>query len=165
MGGLTPFGVRFLMAVTTVLGGWEGGWDDELAGVGGCERGEKRLVGAEAVVIVLCYGLRVDMALRRGGRVELGTGVAGAQSHDAAAGLPPAGTDDRCECSCGGNLKTMAVVDSSEVRVGVGYPSKVATTVDKRLDTPSFAQSAKDGRIPFTFWRFAFAFDESDDLV
>ena len=37
--GLTPLGVGFLMAVAAVFRRGEGGWVDELPGVGGCERG------------------------------------------------------------------------------------------------------------------------------
>ena len=83
------------MAVTAVPGRGECGWIDEFAGVGGGERGKERLVGAEAVVVVLGHGLRVDVTLRGGSGVKLGVRVAGAQGHDAATeASTKQGTDD-----------------------------------------------------------------------
>jgi len=60
---------------------------------------------------------------------------------------------------CVGNLKYMAVADSSEVKVGLAIHRKVETAVERKngrasLDTPPFANYAKDGApaFSFTFW-------------
>ena len=125
VGGLAPFGVGFLVAVAAVLRGGEGFGVDELAGVGGGERGEEGLIGAEAVVVVLGYRLGVDLALLGGGGVVLGVGTAGAQGHDAAGeASAKEGADEDTACSLRENLGTMAEADFSEVESGVGYPSK-----------------------------------------
>jgi hypothetical protein len=95
--------VGFLVAVAAVLRGGEGFWVDELACVGGGERGEEGLIGAEAVVVVLGYRLGVDRTLGWCGGVVFGVGAAGPQGHDAAGeASAKEGTDEDAACSLRG---------------------------------------------------------------
>ncbi len=74
MSGLAPFGVRFLMAVSTLFGSGEGFGIYELAGVCGGVRRQEGLIGAESEVVMFfdCFG--VDRPLGRRGDDIRGVG-------------------------------------------------------------------------------------------
>jgi hypothetical protein len=60
--------------VAAVFGSRENFRVDELSSVGGGQRREKGLIGAKAIVVVLCYGLAVYLSLSDCGVVILRVG-------------------------------------------------------------------------------------------
>src|ERR1700744_3851496 len=67
--GLAPFGVGFLVAVTTVFGSGKSLGIDELAGVGGCVGWQEGLISTESKVVMLfdCFGINLSLGRRGDG--------------------------------------------------------------------------------------------------
>ena len=63
MGSLAPLGMSLLMTVTTILGRGKALGRDELSIVGRRIGGKKRLIGSEAIVIVLAGVMRIERSL------------------------------------------------------------------------------------------------------
>ena len=82
MGRLTPFGVRFLMAVTTVFGGWEGFRVDKLSGVCGRVRRQEGFVLAKSKIVVLFDRLGINLPLSGSGYGVRGAGPGLLQAHE-----------------------------------------------------------------------------------